>query len=218
MMSGLSGAGKTTTLQLLIPTAHLLGEQKRRPTKEEQEAWSLAMDQMIPTSMYTNFGILIVTPDYENDSFIFHDEPNYSPKDRDIIVNLFDTCGQQIFYPLRQATAIGVQGILFFIDSAMLQLHLDFTNVHNIINAFEELRSFIGSELENIPLVVLCNKQDLIESDKGRAGFIKKTIAFYDTTFEKYTFVNASALEGYGAQEALKILLKNIATKFGWNW
>jgi len=216
-MSGLSGAGKTTTLKLLIPNAHLLGEQKRRPTKEEQDAWRLAMDQMIPTSMYTNFGILIVTPDYETDSFIFHDEPDYSPKDRDIIVNLFDTCGQQIFYPLRQATAIGVQGILFFIDSALLQLHLNFTNIQNIIYAFEELRTFIGDELKNIPLVILCNKQDLINTEKGRAGFIKKTIAFYDSIFEKYPFVNASAVEGYGAQEALKILLKDIAAKFGWN-
>jgi len=216
-MSGLSGAGKTTTLQLLISNAHLLGEQKRRPTKEEQEAWRLATDQMTTTSMYTNFGIIIITPNYETEEFIFHDEPNYSPQDKDIIVNMFDTCGQQIFYPLRQATAIGVQGILFFIDSALLQLHLDFTNIQKIIQGFEELRSFIGPELESIPLVVICNKQDLIESEKGRAGFIKKSISFYDSSFDKFPFVNASAVEGYGAQEALKILLKEIAAKFGWN-
>jgi signal recognition particle receptor subunit beta len=65
--------------------------------------------------------------------------------------------------------------------------------------------------------VVICNKQDLIESEKGRAGFIKKSISFYDSSFDKFPFVNASAVEGYGAQEALKILLKEIAAKFGWN-
>ena len=120
------------------------------------------------------------------------------------------------FYPLRQATAIGVQGILFFIDSALLQLHLDFTNIQKIINAFEELKSFLGDELTKIPATFICNKQDLIQSDGGKAGFIKRTIAFYDSTFEKYPFVNASALEGWGAQEALRILLLELAKRLGW--
>jgi len=216
MLSGLSGAGKTTTLKLLVKNCHLLGEQQRMPTPEEQKAWNLALGQMVPTSMYTNFGILIVTPDYKEKKVYFHEESNYNPKDRDIIVNLFDTCGQQIFYPLRQATAIGVQGILFFIDSALLQLHLDFSNIQKIITAFEELRTFLGKDLEKIPTVFICNKQDLIKTDKGKAGFIKKTIAFYDSSFEKYPFVNASALEGWGAQEALRILLLDLAKRFGW--
>ncbi len=216
MLSGLSGAGKTTTLKLLVKNCHLLGEQQRMPTKEEQQAWNLAMDQMIPTSMYTNFGILIATPDYDKGEMLFHQEADYSPRDKDIIINLFDTCGQQIFYPLRQATAIGVQGILFFVDSALLQLHLDFSSVQKIITAFEELKSFLGDELPKIPAVFICNKQDLIKTDKGKAGFIRKTIAFYDSTFEKYPFVNASALEGWGAQEALRQLLLELAEKLGW--
>ncbi|NVM54679.1 MAG: hypothetical protein HWN66_13325 [Candidatus Helarchaeota archaeon] len=216
ILSGLSGVGKTTTLKVLVKNCHLLGEQQRMPTKEEQDAWNLAMDQMIPTSMYTNFGILIATPNYQTEEIVFHQEADYNPKENDIIVNLFDTCGQQIFYPLRQATSIGVQGILFFIDSALLQLHLDFANIQKIINAYEELKSFIGKELESIPKVFLCNKQDLIKTDKGKAGFIKKTIAFYDTTFEKYPFVNASAVEGWGAQEALRVLLIDLAKKLGW--
>jgi len=216
MLSGLSGAGKTTTLKLLVKNCHLLGEQQRMPTKVEQEAWNLAMDQMIPTSMYTNFGILIATPNYQKGEMLFHQEADYSPRDNDIIINLFDTCGQQIFYPLRQATAIGVQGILFFIDSALLQLHLDYSNVQKIITAFEELKTFLGAELPNIPGVLICNKQDLIQTDRGKAGFIKKSIAFYDSTFEKYPFVNASALEGWGAQEALRILLLELAEKLGW--
>ncbi len=216
MLSGLSGAGKTTSLKLLVKNAHLLGEQKRMPTKEEQEAWNLAMGEMVPTSMYTNFGILVVTPNFKTMNFILHDDPDYSPGSNDIIVNLFDTCGQEIFYPLRQATATGVQGILFFIDSALLQLHLDFANIQKIINAFEELKTFLGKELENIPIIFICNKQDLIKTEKGKAGFIKKTIAFYDSTFEKYPFVNASALEGWGSQEALKMLLVEISKRFGW--
>lgn len=216
MLSGLSGAGKTTTLKLLVKNCHLLGEQQRMPTKEEQEAWKLLMNEMVPTSMYTNFGILIATPDYQTGEVVFHQEADYNPKENDVIINLFDTCGQQIFYPLRQATAIGVQGILFFVDSALLQLHLDFSNIQKIINAYEELKSFLGKELDKIPKVFICNKQDLIKTDKGKAGFIKKTIAFYDSIFEKYTFVNASALQGWGGQEALKILLKQISQNLGW--
>lgn len=216
MLSGLSGAGKTTTLKLLVKNCHLLGEQQRMPTKEEQDAWKLATDQMISTSMYTNFGIMIITPDYSAEQIVFH-EPDYTPRHNDIIVNLFDTCGQEIFYPLRQATAIGVQGILFFIDSALLQLHLDFSNIQKIITGFEELKTFLGSELLNIPAVFICNKQDLIKTDRGKAGFIKKTISFYDNIFEKYPFVNASALEGWGAQEALRILLMDLAKKLGWD-
>ena len=216
MFSGLSGAGKTTSLKILVKNCHLLGEQQRAPTKQEQEAWNLAMDQMVPTSMYTNFGILIATPNYKTEEIIFHQEADYNPKENDIIINLFDTCGQQIFYPLRQATAIGVQGILFFIDSALLQLHLDFTNIQKIINAYDELKSFLGRELDQIPKVFICNKQDLIQTDRGKAGFIKKTIAFYDSAFEKYPFVNASALEGWGSQEALKILLLELAKNLGW--
>ncbi|HUY01009.1 MAG TPA: ADP-ribosylation factor-like protein [Candidatus Deferrimicrobium sp.] len=216
MLSGLSGAGKTTTLKILVKNAHLLGEQKRAPTKFEQEAWHLATEELVSTSMYTNFGILIVTPNYETQEFIFHHEPNYNPQENDVILNLFDTCGQEIFYPLRQATAIGVQGILFFIDAALLQLRLDFSNVQKIINGFEELRVFLGDELEKIPMVFLCNKQDLIKTDHGKAGFIKKTIAFYDSMFEKYPFMNASAVEGWGAQDALKVLLMDIAKRLGW--
>ncbi len=217
MLSGLSGAGKTTSLKLLVKTAHLLGEQKRMPTKEEQETWKLAMGEMVSTSMYTNFGILIVTPNFKTKEFIFHTEPNYSPKDQDIIINIFDTCGQELFYPLRQATATGVQGILFFVDSALMQLHLNFSNIQRIINGFEELRTFLGEELKKIPLVIICNKQDLIQTEKGKAGFIKKTISFYDSTFDRYPFVNASAVEGWGAQEALKLLLLEIAERFGWD-
>lgn len=216
ILSGLSGAGKTTTLKILVKNAHLLGEQQRMPTKDEQEAWNLAMGQMVTTSMYTNFGILIITPNFQTKEYIFKQESDYTPKKNDIIVNLFDTCGQEIFYPLRQATTIGVQGILHFIDSALLQLHLDFSNIHKIINGFEELKTFLGKELDKIPIVFICNKQDLIKTDKGKAGFIKKSITFYDSYFKKYPFVNASALEGWGAQEALKILLTEIAEKFGW--
>ena len=217
MFSGLSGAGKTTSLKLLVKSAHLLGEQQRMPTKEEQEAWQLATGEMVPTSMYTNFGVLILTPDFRTNEFSFQTEPNYTPKANDIIVNLFDTCGQDIFYPLRQATATGVQGIMFFIDAALLQLQLDFTNIQKIINAFEELRTFLGKDLEKIPVVFICNKQDLIKTEKGKAGFIKKTIAFYDNSFEKYPFVNASAIQGWGPEEALKTLLLEIAKKFGWD-
>ena len=216
MFSGLSGAGKTTTLKLLVKNAHLLGEQKRTPTKEEQEAWHIATDQLVSTSMYTNFGILVTSPNFETQEFVFHDEPNYSPREHDIILNLFDTCGQEIFYPLRQATAIGVQGVLFFIDAALLQLKLDFSNVQRLINGFEELRSFLGAELNKVPMVFICNKQDLIKDEKGKAGFIKKTVAFYDETFEKYPFINASALQGWGVQEGLKLLLMQIAKNFGW--
>ncbi len=217
MLSGLSGAGKTTSLRLMVKNAHLLGEQQRMPTKDEQEAWNLALGDMISTSMYTNFGVLVVSPDFQSNEFIFQESPKYTPKANDIIVNLFDTCGQEIFFPLRQATATGVQGILFFIDAALLQLKLDFSNIQRLINAFEELKTFLGKELEKIPVVFICNKQDLIETEKGKAGFIKKTIAFYDSNFEKYEFVNASAVEGWGSKDALKILLSQIAHRFGWN-
>jgi len=217
ILSGLSGAGKTTSLKLLVKTPHLLGEQQRKPTKQEQEAWKLATNEMVPTSMYTNFGVLIVTPNFETKDFIFQQDPNYTPQYNDIIVNLFDTCGQDIFYPLRQATATGVQGILFYIDSALLQLQLDYSNIQRIIHAFEELKTFLGKELEKIPIVFLCNKQDLIKTERGKAGFVKKTITFYDNYFEKYQFVNSSALEGWGSHEALKILLNEISVKFGWD-
>jgi GTPase SAR1 family protein len=216
MFSGLSGAGKTTSLKLLVKNAHLLGEQQRAPTKEEQQAWNLATSEMVPTSMYTNFGVLVVTPDFNTKKYSFQDAPDYTPKSNDIIVNLFDTCGQDIFYPLRQATATGVQGVMFFVDSALLMLKLDFSNIQRIINAFEELRTFLGNELEKIPVVFICNKQDLIKEEKGKAGFIKKTIAFYDSTFEKYQFVNASAIQGWGPVEALEILVSEIAERFGW--
>jgi GTPase SAR1 family protein len=216
MFSGLSGAGKTTSLKLLVKNAHLLGEQQRMPTPAEQQAWNLATGEMVPTSMYTNFGVLVITPSQTWDQFTVN-PLDYSPKSRDIIVNIFDTCGQDIFYPLRQATATGVQGVMFFVDSALLQLQLDFTNVQKIINAFEELRTFLGKDLEKIPVVFICNKQDLIKTEKGKAGFIKRTIAFYDSAFEKYPFVNASAIQGWGPEEALLVLLAEIATRFGWD-
>ncbi|MFX1295826.1 MAG: ADP-ribosylation factor-like protein [Promethearchaeota archaeon] len=217
IFSGLSGAGKTTSLQLLVKNAHLLGEQQRIPTKEEQNAWNLATGETVPTSMYTNFGVLVITPNFQTNEFVYQETSNYHPNVNDIIVNLFDTCGQDIFYPLRQATATGVQGVLFFIDSALLMLQLDFANIQKIINAFEELRSFLGRELEKIPVVFICNKQDLVKSEKGKCGFIKKTIAFYDNTFGKYSFVNASAIQGWGPREALELLILEIARQFGWD-
>ncbi|MHA1276287.1 MAG: ADP-ribosylation factor-like protein [Candidatus Helarchaeota archaeon] len=216
MLSGLSGAGKTTSLKLLVKNAHLLGEQQRMPTLAEKQAWNLATGEMVPTSMYTNFGVLVVTPSQDWGEYTIN-PIDYSPKSRDIIVNIFDTCGQDIFYPLRKVSSQSTQGILFFIDSALLQLQLDFRNIQKIINAFEELRTFLGKEFEKIPIIFICNKQDLIKTEKGKAGFIKKTIAFYDSAFEKYTFVNASAIQGWGPEEALLVLLDKIAKRFKWD-
>jgi signal recognition particle receptor subunit beta len=231
---GPSGAGKTETLLCLDPNAILSGEQKRKPTSDETEAWGSDLD--VSTSHFLNVGHCIVEQDYTNDHFKLV-TPNKKAAPDAYHVTIYDSCGQDIFRTFREMAAEGAWGILFIIDASR-----DF-NLYKfeVTNAFNELHSLyndhntygpISTRNPKLPpLVVLCNKQDIVQRRRildggiGRETFYKTILRSYDPIFDTYPFIGTSAtgyqkwvsngvvevVPTWGIEEAIDLLFKQIA-------
>jgi translation elongation factor EF-Tu-like GTPase len=68
-------------------------------------------------------------------------------------------------------------------------------------------------------MIVVCNKQDIVDRKKvkegsiGKAGFMKTILDSYIYKLKNVPFFNASALEQWGIQEAIENLVRMIMIK-----
>ena len=212
---GLSGSGKTTTLKALCPDAYLLSEGERPPTEDEAKAWKVGLDEKIPTSRIPNFAQIVL-----DENCKVKPKEEYQGKElgeKDIHCLVFDTVGQEIFYPVQQATTQGSDGILYIIDSSVPIVY----QKDKIVRAYNAIMAYFPSDT---PLCIVYNKQDLVQKQRledgdefdynvknlGRAFYITNLLKKEIPGIENFPYSNASALEGWGVQEAIENLVELI--------
>jgi len=111
-------------------------------------------------------------------------------------IMLMGSPGQEQFAPVREAVSKGSQGILFVIDS---------TNLGQIgfaIAIYEEIKAYFKNQ--EIPMVVLANKQDL--ENAADADTVKQLLKIGSVKV-----IETSAIEKYNLEKALLELLNMIA-------
>lgn len=206
---GLSGSGKTTLLKALSPFAILIAEQERLPTPEEAEAWDVPLDSLVSTSSAPNYANVIFDENCKLKNHTITDQIQKT----DIVCTIYDTIGQEIYYPIRKSTAEGSQGILFVIDSAVPVIQ----QKDNLIQAYSEVISFFD---ELVPTVVICNKQDIIDRKNliknkdsgsyGKAEQIKIFLNSFLPEFRNCRYFNTSAVEKWGIKKPIEYLVFEI--------
>jgi signal recognition particle receptor subunit beta len=235
-----SGVGKTTILQVLDPDANLLHEQKRSLTAEEMRDWKLDMDEgfkpFITTSTFPNFGNFIVYLDQKTGKYTIDQEKSGYPVQGSVVTMVFDTPGQKIFFPYREAGASGAWGILFVIDASRdLETHK-----MEVLNGYVELHEFFkeGNRYGPVskknpmlpPTVILANKQDIVQKwkieqgGKGREVFYQTILGSFDKFFKTVPFVGTCAVttfdertqkpvKPWGVENAVDLLFKEIVKR-----
>ncbi|MBD3194543.1 MAG: GTP-binding protein [Candidatus Lokiarchaeota archaeon] len=222
VLIGLSGAGKTTLLTALCSSDSeayelcLYGEGGSRSiTEEEKKAWDTEADET-STSKFFNYGKLIITID-NNYNFYFYSEHRGVIENRDILITLFDTCGQAPYQELNTSQFGGADGAIFVLDAA---LPITKKRVLRILQVYTQIvKYFLEKEKKQIPILFICNKQDLksaISSIMYRTTLKSYIIDIGPriwNLFSNHKFLDTSALRN---KESVKIalikLIKEIIT------
>ena len=130
---GMGGSGKTTIVDTLY-----------RLTKEQNK-------EIEPTGNLTKI-------EMASGSTLYFDRGIFqSKKQRKVFYHVYTVAGQNRFSPLRKKIFKGTDAVIFTVDS---QTHLFEDNIESL----KELKSVTGGRLiEEIPLIIMLNKQDLEE-------------------------------------------------------
>ena len=130
---GMGGSGKTTIVDTLF-----------RLTKEQEK-------DIIPTGNLTKISMA-------SGSTLYFDRGIFqSTKSKKVFYHVYTVAGQSRFSPLRKKIFKGTDGVIFVVDS---QTHFFEDNIESL----KELKSVArGKLIEEIPLIIMLNKQDLTE-------------------------------------------------------
>jgi len=203
---GMSGSGKTTTLKSLCNDAFVSAENQRFPTKEESIAWEIPEDKKISTSLFVNFGSVKVNNGSDDYIIMIYDTLGYtSEKNGNGIIKIGDEF-------LRDNALYDSNGILFVLDTALDLYYEKYSK--RILEVFDDLKKFYNKRGQDLPFfVVVCNKQDILHKRKidsgslGRKIFFEAILRSHDPFFNTVEFVNASAKDSWGIDEALNKLI-----------
>ncbi|MFX1520348.1 MAG: ATP/GTP-binding protein [Promethearchaeota archaeon] len=180
-------SGKTTTIRSLDPNATCL-ERKQADGKTTTVGFDVGK---LVLCNHNGTDCILSQQDFDmkKDELIEYDQVT--------TLLLFGCAGQMRFKDVRKATLRGAKGVLFVVDST------NPGHIGHCVALFEEIRIILG---EDIPLVVLANKQDLPESlnaDKINELLSIEGIPIFET----------SALTGVGITKALLKLVHLITRK-----
>lgn len=95
----------------------------------------------------------------------------------------------------------GSMGVIYVVDSAA---H------HRFVEARKELWRYVidNDDIQNIPILVLANKQDLEEA--ASAGQVARALNLHKVTTHSYAIFPTSARSGFNLEEALEWLRQRI--------
>lgn len=118
-------------------------------------------------------------------------------------ISLYTTTGQNFYLITRPITLKAVDGIIFVVDSQEKVFE------RNMIS-WNELTSYFRDALEDLPIIVAFNKQDL--PDKFISASFLKSINFqkYKKTNTRYTI----AINGEGILECFEDILQLVLKKY----
>jgi len=114
---------------------------------------------------------------------------------------IYSATGQDFYASTRPATLIGVDGLIFVVDSQIEFLE------HNL-RSWNELKTLFGSEFYNIPIIISLNKCDLFTiQDLTQEGFLSN-IDY--NKFRHISFKKTVAIRGEGVLDSFSELIKFI--------
>lgn len=205
---GLSGAGKTTTLKQINPSAFIMDTQVRNISELEAEAWKKTIGTQVPTTTVPNFTHVVV-----NDEGEFLRVHNGIVGENEHIVHIIDTCGQEFFFNLTRDNIDESNGLLFIIDASIPIL----SQVDALTRAYANVMS---NFIDYVPIHVCLNKQDILQRNKtlkeqqngydGKAEQVRPYLHSFLPELKEARFFNTSAELGWNIKEALESLIKNV--------
>ena len=118
-------------------------------------------------------------------------------------INIYSTTGQDFYIVTRPITLRAVDGIIFVIDSQKEAYE------RNLIS-WNELISYFQDSLDNIPIIIAFNKQDL--PDKFNSIEFLKRIDYQK--YKRRESRNTIAINGEGILECFEKILRLILKKY----
>jgi len=118
-------------------------------------------------------------------------------------IHIYTTTGQDFYYITRPVTLRAVDGVIFVVDSQKEVIE------RNLLS-WKELISYFRECIDDIPITVVFNKQDL--SEKLDPENFLKEIKFYEYKNLKSEFT--SAIHGEGIIECFENILNSILKKY----
>jgi len=118
-------------------------------------------------------------------------------------IHIYTTTGQDFYFVTRPITLRAVDGVIFVIDSD------EEVYDRNLIS-WSELISYFEESIDNLPIVIAFNKQDL-EYKFNSIDFLKQI------RYQEYKNINTrytSALKGEGIIESFEDILRQILKKY----
>ncbi len=112
---------------------------------------------------------------------------------------IYSATGQDFYASTRPATLIGVDGIIFIVDSQN-------TCIKQNLRSWNELYTFFSNKLYEIPIIICLNKWDLDNKIK-KLEFLNE---INYTLFEKVDIITTIATDGIGIFDSFKNMLNFI--------
>ncbi len=124
---------------------------------------------------------------------------NFQGFEWNIKLLLYSATGQDFYASTRPATLIGVDGIIFIVDSQNVCIKQN-------LRSWNELNAFFSNKFYDIPIIICLNKWDL-ENKIEKSEFLNE---INYTLFEKVDILNTIATDGIGIFESFKKMLNFI--------
>lgn len=129
----------------------------------------------------------------------------FQNQDWHLKIHIYTTTGQDFYLITRLTTLRAADGIIFVIDS-----HKEVYD-RNLIS-WKELFSYFIDSIEDIPILIAFNKQDLEFEIKFKAEDFLKDINFYN--YKNIDSRYSSAINGEGVLECFEDILRTILNKY----
>jgi signal recognition particle receptor subunit beta len=154
----MGGSGKTT----IVDTLYRLTTEQKKDIKPTGNLTKISMAS--GSTLYFDRGIF------------------QSTKQRKVFYHVYTVAGQSRFSPLRKKIFKGTDGVIFTVDS---QTHFFEDNIESL----KELKNVTrGKLIKEIPLIVMLNKQDLMEviGEEDFKQILKEEKLWYEPSNELY--------------------------------
>jgi signal recognition particle receptor subunit beta len=157
--------------------------------------------------LFSHFGkeekILSIESTVNRTLFFDYGVVSFQNQDWILKISVYTTTGQSFYLITRPITLKAVDGIIFVTDSQKKVYE------RNLIS-WNELKSYFRDSLQDLPIIVAFNKQDLPE--KFISTIFLKEIGFYN--YKNIYTRNTIAINGEGVLECFEDILQLVLKKY----
>ena len=158
-------------------------------------------------TLFSHFGkedkILSIESTVNRTLFFDYGVVSFQNQDWILKISIYTTTGQNFYLITRPITLKAVDGIIFVTDSQKIVYE------RNLVS-WNELKSYFRDSIQDIPIIVAFNKQDLPE--KFISTRFLKEIGYY--TFKNINTRYTIAINGEGVLECFEDILQLVLKKY----